>query len=210
MSAIAVVREKETGSIANFRSTPITKFEFLLGKQVPYVAVAMVNFAFLLLMAIFVFGVPLKGPFLTLLIGTIVYVIRPPASGQLISFFTRTQVAAVFATAILSIVPAVNFSGLFAPVSSLSGTARILGLTFPSAWYQPITVGVFAKALGMSSLWFNVVANSSSSRSLIWFYRFCSFESRRRDVSSVQTPSPRTQPLPKLAETRAVASVITS
>ena len=74
--------------------------------------------------------------------------------GQLISSFTRTQVAAVFATAILSIVPAVNFSGLFAPVSSLSGGPRkVLGLTFPSAWYQPITVGVFAKALGMSSLW---------------------------------------------------------
>jgi ribosome-dependent ATPase len=158
MSAIAVVREKETGSIANFRSTPITKFEFLLGKQVPYVAVAMVNFVFLLLMAIFVFGVPLKGPFLTLLIGTIVYVISTTGFGQLISSFTRTQVAAVFATAILSIVPAVNFSGLFAPVSSLSGTAKILGLTFPSAWYQPITVGVFAKALGMTSLWFNVVA----------------------------------------------------
>jgi ribosome-dependent ATPase len=158
MSAIAVVREKETGSIANFRSTPITKFEFLLGKQVPYVAVAMVNFVFLLLMAIFVFGVPLKGPFLTLLIGTIVYVIATTGFGQLISSFTRTQVAAVFATAILSIVPAVNFSGLFAPVSSLSGTAKILGLTFPSAWYQPITVGVFAKALGMSALWFNVVA----------------------------------------------------
>ena len=44
MSAIAVVREKETGSIANFRSTPITKFEFLFGKQLPYVAVAMVSF----------------------------------------------------------------------------------------------------------------------------------------------------------------------
>src|SRR5208283_5631187 len=61
MSAIAVVREKETGSIANFRSTPITKFEFLIGKQLPYVAVAMVNFVFLLLMAVFLFGVPLKG-----------------------------------------------------------------------------------------------------------------------------------------------------
>ena len=161
MSAIAVVREKETGSIANFRSTPITKFEFLLGKQLPYVAVAMVNFVFLLLMAIFVFGVPLKGPFLTLLIGTIVYVIATTGFGQLISSFTRTQVAAVFATAILSIVPAVNFSGLFAPVSSLSGTAKIIGLTFPSAWYQPVTVGVFAKALGMAGLWPNIAAIAS-------------------------------------------------
>ncbi len=158
MSAIAVVREKETGSIANFRSTPITKFEFLIGKQLPYVAVAMVNFVFLFLMAIFVFDVPLKGPFLTLLIGTIVYVVSTTGFGQLISSFTRTQVAAVFATAILSIVPAVNFSGIFAPVSSLSGGAKILGLTFPSAWYQPVTVGVFAKALGMLDLWRNIAA----------------------------------------------------
>ena len=158
MSAIAVVREKETGSIANFRSTPITRFEFLLGKQLPYIAVAMVNFVFLFLMAIFLFQVPLRGPFLTLLIGTIVYVVATTGFGQLISSFTRTQVAAVFATAILSIVPAVNFSGLFAPVSSLSGTAKILGLSFPSAWYQPITVGVFAKGLGMVDLWRNVVA----------------------------------------------------
>jgi ribosome-dependent ATPase len=160
MSAIAVVREKETGSIANFRSTPITKFEFLLGKQLPYVVFAMVNFVFLFLMAIFLFGVAIKGPFLTLLIGTFVYVVATTGFGQLISSFTRTQVAAVFATAILSIVPAVHFSGLFAPVSSLSGGAKILGLTFPSAWYQPITVGVFAKALGMLDLWRNVAALS--------------------------------------------------
>jgi ribosome-dependent ATPase len=158
MSAIAVVREKETGSIANFRSTPITKLEFLLGKQLPYIAVAMVNFLSLFLMAIFVFGVPIKGPFLTLLLGTTVYVIATTGFGQLISSFTRTQVAAVFATAILSIVPAVNFSGVFAPVSSLSGGAKLLGLTFPSAWYQPVTVGVFAKALGISDLWYNIAA----------------------------------------------------
>jgi len=63
MSAIAVVREKETGSIANFRSTPITRFEYLIGKQLPYVTVAMVNFAFLFIMAIFIFNVPIKGPF---------------------------------------------------------------------------------------------------------------------------------------------------
>ena len=158
MSAIAVVREKETGSIANFRSTPITKFEFLIGKQIPYVAVAMLNFVALFLMAVFIFRVPIKGPFLTLLIATFVYVFATTGFGQLISSFVRTQVAAVFATAILSIVPAVNFSGLFAPVSSLSGTAKILGLSFPSAWYQPVTVGVFAKALGFLDLWRNIAA----------------------------------------------------
>jgi ribosome-dependent ATPase len=158
MSAIAVVREKETGSIANFRSTPITRFEFLIGKQLPYVAVAMINFFALLLIAIFIFRVPVKGPFLVLLLGTFVYVISTTGFGELISSFTRSQVAAVFATTILSIVPAVNFSGMLAPVSSLSGGARIVGLSFPSSWYQQVSVGVFAKALGMADLWRNIAA----------------------------------------------------
>jgi ribosome-dependent ATPase len=158
MSAIAVVREKETGSIANFRSTPITRFEYLIGKQLPYIAVSMASFFILLAMAIFLFHVPLKGPFLMLLVGTVLYVFATTGFGQLISSFVSTQVAAVFATAILSIVPAVNFSGIFAPVSSLSGGAKVTGLSFPSAWYQPITVGVFAKALGVAALWPNAVA----------------------------------------------------
>jgi ribosome-dependent ATPase len=158
MSAIAVVREKETGSIANFRSTPITRLEFLLGKQSPYVAIAMVNFVVLLLMAVFVFRVPVKGPLLVLVVGTLAYVVATTGFGVLISSFTRTQVAAVFATAILSIVPAVNFSGMLAPVSSLSGGARIIGLSFPSSWYEQVSVGVFAKALGVADLWRDIAA----------------------------------------------------
>ena len=157
MSAIAVVREKETGSIANFRSTPITKFEFLFGKQLPYIGIAMVDFALLVILALVLFGVPIKGSLPTIFLGTFLYVVATTGFGQLISSFVRTQVAAVFATAILSIVPAVNFSGLFTPVSSLSGGARILGLSFPSAWYQPVSVGTFAKALGLPDLWFNLV-----------------------------------------------------
>jgi ribosome-dependent ATPase len=158
MSAIAVVREKETGSIANFRSTPITRFEYLIGKELPYIAVSMIAFFALLLISIFIFQVPPKGPFLVLLLGTLVYVIATVGFGVLISSFTRTQVAAVFATAILSIVPAVNFSGMLAPVSSLSGGARVIGLSFPSSWYQQVSVGVFAKALGFASLWKDIAA----------------------------------------------------
>ncbi|MFK8253382.1 ribosome-associated ATPase/putative transporter RbbA [Ancylobacter terrae] len=157
MSAVAVVREKETGSIANFRSTPISKFEFLVGKQLPYVAVAMASFAMLVLLATTLFAVPVKGSLGTLALGTLAYVCATTGFGQLVSAFTRTQVAAVFATSILSIVPAVNFSGLLVPVSSLSGGARILGLGFPPAWYQPVSVGTFTKSLGLDELWPNIL-----------------------------------------------------
>ena len=158
MSAIAVVREKETGSIANFRSTPITRLEFLLGKQLPYTAISLVSFATLMLLAIFVFRVPPKGSFVILLLSTVIYVVATTGFGQLVSSFTQTQVAAVFATAILSMVPAINLSGLLAPVSSLSGGAKVMGLTFPSAWYQPIAVGIFAKDLGVAALWPDIAA----------------------------------------------------
>jgi ribosome-dependent ATPase len=157
MSATAVVLEKETGSIANFRSTPITKFEFLAGKQVPYVVVGMLTFSLLLLMSLLVFHVPIKGSFGALALGTLLYVFSTTGFGQLVSTFTQTQVSAVFASAILSVIPAVNFSGLLVPVSSLTGQGRFIGLTFPAAWFQPISVGTFTKALGFSDLWINML-----------------------------------------------------
>ncbi|CAH1660166.1 ribosome-associated ATPase [Hyphomicrobiales bacterium] len=157
MSAIGVVREKETGSIANFRSTPISRFEFLFGKQLPYIAIAMVSFVLLVLIALFVFQVPIKGSAWLLVLATLFYVSATTGFGQLISSFTRTQVSAVFATAILSIIPAVNFSGLMVPVASLSGGGRLIGMSLPPAWYQPVSVGVFTKGLGPAELWPNLV-----------------------------------------------------
>ncbi len=155
MATIGVVREKETGSIANFRSTPVSKFEFLMGKQFPYVVVGMLTFVLLLLMAFFVFHVPVRGSLGALTLGALLYVFSTCGFGQLVSTFTRTQVAAVFATMILAIIPVVNFSGLLVPVSSLTGQGRLIGLIFPAAWFQPISVGTFTKGLGLSDLWFN-------------------------------------------------------
>jgi ribosome-dependent ATPase len=157
MASIAVVREKETGSIANFRSTPISRLEFLLGKQFPYVAVGMLTFFLLLVMAFLVFNVPVKGSFGALLLGALLYVFSTCGFGQLVSTFTRTQVAAVFATTILAIIPTVNFSGLLVPVSSLTGQGRVLGLIFPAAWFQPISVGTFTKGLSYSDLRLNAL-----------------------------------------------------
>jgi len=157
MTAIGVVREKESGSIANFRSTPITRLEFLLGKQLPYVTIAMISFVSLLLIAYFVFGVPVKGSLGTLAIGAFAYTCAATGFGLLISCFTSTQVAAIFTAAVLTTVYCVNFSGLLVPVSSLSGPARITGLGFPSGWFQQISLGVFTKGLGMADLWLDML-----------------------------------------------------
>ena len=155
MATIGVVREVETGSIANFRSTPISKFEFLLGKLLPYVVVGMLAFILMVLMASVVFHVSVKGSFGALAFGALLYVFSTCGFGQLVSTFTKTQVAAVFATTVLSLIPVVNFSGLLVPVSSLTGPGRLIGLLFPSGWFQPISIGTFTKGLSYSDLGFN-------------------------------------------------------
>jgi ribosome-dependent ATPase len=158
MTAISVVREKETGAIANFRSTPISKLEFLLGKQLPYMAIALASFLTLLLLAVFVFRVPVKGSLPALIAGVVAYVAAATAFGLLVSSFTKTQVAATVGTAILTVVPAVDFSGLIAPVSSLAGGARLIGLMFPAGWFQQVSLGAFTKGLGFAELWPYILA----------------------------------------------------
>jgi ribosome-dependent ATPase len=153
MTAVGVAREKETGSIANFRSTPITGIEFLLGKQLPYVAIGFVSFLTLLLVAIYLFGVPVKGSVATLVSGAIIYIGSATALGLLVSCFTTTQVAAIFTTTVVTLTAGVNFSGLLMPFSSLSGAARWIGISFPSGWFTQISLGTFTKGLGFPDLW---------------------------------------------------------
>ena len=152
LTALAIVREKELGSITNLYVTPVTRIEFLLGKQIPYIGVAMANFALMFLMALFVFQVPLKGSFLTLLLGVLIYVTTTTAYGMVISAFASTQIAAVFGTAIMTFLPASQFSGVWVPVSSLSGTAQLMGRAFPMTYFVPISVGTFTKGLGFGDL----------------------------------------------------------
>jgi ribosome-dependent ATPase len=132
--------------------TPVTRLEFLLGKQVPYVILAMLNFLVLLLMAGFVFGVPLKGSLPVLALGALIYVTATTAYGCVISAFTRTQIAALFGTAILTVLPATMFSGMMVPVSSLTGFGAVLGRFFPMSYFVPISVGTFTKGLGFADL----------------------------------------------------------
>ena len=91
------------------------------------------------------------------LAGTVLYLLATTGVGLLLSSILRSQVAAIFATAILTIIPAVNFSGLLVPVSSLTGAGRLTGLLFPAAWYHPVAVGTFAKGLGFAALWPNML-----------------------------------------------------
>jgi ABC-type multidrug transport system permease subunit len=201
MATIGVVREKETGSIANFRSTPISKFEFLMGKQFPYVVVGMLAFILMVLMAFVVFQVPVKGSFGALALGTLLYVFSTCGFGQLISTFTRTQVAAVFATSVIAIIPTVNFSGLLVPVSSLTGAGRLIGLMFPMAWFQPISVGTFTKELTIL-ISGSMLSRLQALRSAILLPLTYCCGNRRAEMSVDQTADSRQQPAPHVTKAK--------
>jgi ribosome-dependent ATPase len=152
LTSLSVVREKELGSILNLYVTPVTRLEFLLGKQIPYVALAMLNFLLLSVLAVTLFGVPMKGSVLTLTVGALLYVVCGTAMGLLISTFMRSQIAAIFGTAVLTIVPAVQFSGMLDPVSSLEGAGALIGRIYPTTYFLLISQGTFSKALDFGDL----------------------------------------------------------
>src|SRR5690606_17798849 len=152
LSALAVVREKEMGSIINFYVTPVTRLEFLLGKQLPYLIIGMGNFFLMVALAVFAFDVPLKGSFLTFSLAALLYVACSTGLGLLISVFMRSQIAAILGVSIATMVPATQFSGLIHPISSLEGPAVIIAQVFPTSHFLTISRDVFSKALGFGDL----------------------------------------------------------
>jgi ribosome-dependent ATPase len=147
LMTVSIVREKELGSIINFYVTPTGRLEYLLGKQLPYVAIGMINFFILAALALIVFGVPIKGSFLTLTACTLLYLFATTGIGMVTSTITKTQVAAVFITAILTIQPTIQFAGLLQPVSTLEGSARVVGTIWPTTYYMHSSLGAYTKGL---------------------------------------------------------------
>ena len=152
LATLSVVREKELGSIINFYVTPVTRLEFLIGKQIPYVALAMLNFFLLTAFAVFVFRVPFTGSFLAFTAAAFLYVTITTAIGLVISAFMTSQIAAIFATALFTMIPAIQYSGLINPVSSLEGAGAFIGRIYPTAYFVTITRGTFSKGLDFGDL----------------------------------------------------------
>ncbi|MDR3436728.1 ribosome-associated ATPase/putative transporter RbbA [Telmatospirillum sp.] len=153
LTSLSVVREKELGSIVNLYVTPVTRSEFLIGKQIPYVVLGMVNFVLLTLLVTTVFGVALTGSLLMLTTAAFTFILSATAIGLLMSTFMKSQIAAIFGTTLGTIVPAIQYAGLVNPVSSLEGAGAVIGRIFPATYFLVISRGTFSKALGFVELW---------------------------------------------------------
>ena len=152
LTTLSVVREKEMGSIVNLYVTPVSRVEYMIGKQLPYIGMGMVNYVLLLALSVTAFGVPVKGSLFTLTLGALLYLLFSTGVGLFTSAFTRSQIAAMFMTLIGTLVPTVQYAGLINPISALEGAGRYLGTAFPATYFIALSRGVFNKALGFSQL----------------------------------------------------------
>ena len=158
LMAVSISREKEIGTITNFYVTPTNRLEFLLGKQLPYIGVGMVNFVALTLLVVYLLQVPLHGSLLGLSAGALLYVFTATGFGLFVSSITKSQVAAVFATAVLSLMPTIQFAGMIQPTSTLEGGGRLVGTLWPATYYMHLSVAAFTKGLGFADLMPDLVA----------------------------------------------------
>jgi len=158
LTALGVVREKENGSIYNIYSSTVTRGEFLIGKLLPYAVISSINVIILWLMAVLVFGAPFKGDPLFFFGASLIYVTCTTGIGLLVSLFARTQVSAMMITVVVTIVPAVLYSGLLVPIASMDAASQFEAHLFPAMYYTDIALGSFLKGIGMGELWGRVAA----------------------------------------------------
>ena len=158
LTALGVVREKETGSIYNIYSSTVSRAEFLTGKLLPYIVISLVNVLVLWLIAVGLFHVPFKGNFLLFFSASVLFVCCTTGIGLLISLLVQTQMAALIITMVVAMIPTILFSGLLVPVASLTRGAKIQAHLYPAMYYTDIVRGSFLKGVGADVLWIDLLA----------------------------------------------------
>jgi len=179
LTALGVVREKENGSIYNIYSSTVTRAEFLIGKLLPYLGISIINVIILWLIAVLVFAAPFKGDPLFFFLASVIYVSCTTGIGLLISLFARTQVAAMMITVIVTIIPAVLYSGLLVPIASMDAASQFEAHLFPAMYYTDIALGSFLKGIGVGQLWGRVGALLFYS-GVLWTASYLLFHKRVR------------------------------
>ena len=158
LTALGVVREKETGSIYNIYSSTVSRAEFLTGKLLSYIVISLVNVCVLWLMAVGLFQVPFKGSFLLFFSASVLFVCCTTGIGLLISLLVQTQMAALIITMVVAMIPTILFSGLLVPVASLTRGAKVQAHLYPAMYYTNIVRGSFLKGVGADVLWTDLLA----------------------------------------------------
>ena len=151
LSALLIVKEKERGTIFNFYASPIRKYEFILAKLTPVFLLHSVNIFILFLWATCLFDVPFRGSFALYWVSSELYILISLGIGMLISIMTRSQIAAVVITVIVTLLPGFLFSGIILPISAMDHESYIEAHMFPVMYYNHILYDTFLIGEGLDA-----------------------------------------------------------
>lgn len=167
LTSMAVVREKEIGTIEQIMVTPITSVEFILGKTLPFALIGLANVVLVTLIGVFWFGVPIRGSLLMLLFATILYLLTTLGVGLLISTQSRTQQQAMM-SAFFFYFPAVLLSGFMFPIANMPQVIQWLTYINPLRYFLVIIRGIFLKGIGLEVLWPQMFALAVLGMVTLW------------------------------------------
>jgi len=153
LAAMAIVREKELGTLEQLNVTPLRRWELILGKLLPYGVIAMVDVLLVTAVAVFWFEVPFRGSFLLLLATSLLYVICTLALGLLISTVSDTQQQAMMTATFFFLTPMIYLSGFIFPIENMPHVIQYATYLIPLRYFLVIVRGIFLKGIGLPLLW---------------------------------------------------------
>jgi len=167
LTALAVVREREVGTLEQLMVSPLTPVELILGKTVPVVGIALVDLTVIASVAILWFGIPMRGSFLLLFFASLVYIVCGLGSGLLISTASATTQEA-FMTLFMFFLPAMIFSGFFFPIANMPTAFQFVSLLDPLRYYLETVRGIFLKGAGITVLWGQIAVLALMGGAILW------------------------------------------
>jgi ABC-type multidrug transport system permease subunit len=150
LASLVVVREKERGTIFNLLCSPVRRWEVIVGKAIPYIGVAIVDYFLLLILCMTAFQPRFVGSFFMLTAGAVLFISCCVGLGLLISVWCKTQVAAMLLTFVAMMTPSMLFSGMMTPIASMDRSAQMISRLIPASYFMGMARGVFLKGLGFS------------------------------------------------------------
>jgi ABC-2 type transport system permease protein len=158
MTALSVSKEKETGTLEQLISTPITSLELLLGKLLPYLAVGLVDLALVVGAAVLIFDVPFRGSYINLFITSLIFLIGSLSWGLFVSVVAKSQIQASQISVISAFLPSFLLSGFIYPIENMPVVLQALTFIVPARYFVEVLKGLFLQGVGLTVLWPQVLA----------------------------------------------------
>jgi ABC-type multidrug transport system permease subunit len=158
LGALLIAREKESGTIFNFYASPVRRGEIILGKLLPYLAVALLDYLLIYAVSRLVFDVRFVGSVALLSLGAVLYSVCTIGIGLLISILSRSQLAAMLTTFLVTVTPAFNYSGFLTPVAAMDRVGQLIAQFIPATHFMTLVRGCYLKGLGLDFYWPNLAA----------------------------------------------------